>query len=142
MPGKIQFFSEGCEFRPPYPSKIKNWLKEVILTEGFELGDLNFIFCSDEVLLQMNQQYLNHDTFTDIITFDTSEEEGDLSGDIFISVDRVKENGEKFDTGFTDELHRVMAHGVLHLIGYGDKTPKQKKVMREKEAASLSLRKF
>lgn len=142
MPGKIQFFSEGCEFQPKHPSKIKNWLKEVIYAEGFTSGDLNFIFCSDEVLFQMNQQYLNHDTLTDIITFDTSENEGELSGDIFISVDRVKENAEKFGTGFRDELHRVMAHGVLHLSGYGDKTPKQKKVMREKEAACLSLRKF
>lgn len=142
MPGKIQFFSEGCDFQPKYPLKIKSWLKEIIKSEGFGLGDLNYIFCRDEVLLQMNQEYLDHDTLTDIITFDTSETEGELSGDIFISIDRVKENGEKFRTGLSDELHRVMAHGVLHLCGYGDKTAKQKSVMREKEAACLSLRKF
>lgn len=142
MPGKIQFFSEGCDFQPKHQLKLKSWLKEIVQSEDFRLGDLNFIFCSDEVLLQMNQQYLNHDTLTDIITFDTSEIEGELAGDIFISIDRVIENGEKFGTGPLNELHRVMAHGVLHLCGYGDKNAKEKSTMREKEAACLSLRKF
>lgn len=140
MSGKIQFFSEGCTFRPKHPVKLRSWLRKIISSEGSSMGDLNFIFCPDEVLLKMNEHYLQHDTFTDIITFDHSDGEPEISGDIFISIDRVRENAIKYATSFPDELHRVMAHGILHLLGYGDKTTKEKRTMREKEAACLSLR--
>jgi len=103
------------------------------------LGDLNFVFCSDDYLLRMNQEYLNHKTLTDIITFDNSEEEGTIGGDIFISVDRVRENSVVFQSGLESELHRVMIHGVLHLSGYSDKSTHDKASMRGKEDAYLSL---
>jgi probable rRNA maturation factor len=109
------------------------------MTEGFELEELNYIFCSDEYLHQMNLTYLNHDTLTDIITFDNSEAEQIIEGDIFISIDRVKENSEEFDVLFETELHRVLVHGLLHLFGYKDKSEREKVLMREKEEACLSL---
>ena len=142
MPGNIHFFSEGINFRPKSIAKIKVWLKEVIQAEDKRLGQLNYIFCSDAFLAEINITFLQHDTFTDIITFNTSEEEDVLEGDIYISVDRVEENSNKYLVEFNQELHRVMVHGVLHLVGYSDKTPSQKRQMRKKEDASLSLRDF
>jgi probable rRNA maturation factor len=104
-------------------------------------GDINFIFCSDEHLLGINKQYLNHDTYTDIVTFDYSSEaqQQPVSGDIFISIDRVKENAEKFSKSFEDELHRVIIHGVLHLLGYKDKTKSAKEEMTKEEDMSLKM---
>jgi len=137
----IRFFEEDIAFAIPHPRKTSTWIKSAIIKERKTLGEVNYIFCSDEYLRQVNIQYLNHHTFTDIVTFDTSEVEGQISGDIFISIDRVKENAEKFKTTFDHELHRVLIHGVLHLIGYSDKGPEKKVAMRKKEDAYLSLRK-
>lgn len=137
----INFFSEEISFKIPHPRKTSTWLKEVIKKEKRTLEGLNFIFCSDEHLRQINIQYLNHKTFTDIITFDQSEKEKSILGDIFISIDRITENANNFGVTFDNELHRVLVHGVLHLVGYGDKSDKAKSLMRKKEDAYLSLRK-
>lgn len=112
--------------------KIKVWVKSILDTENKVAGDITYIFCNDEYLGSMNEKYLKHSTLTDIITFDYSEE-GIISGDIFISIERVKENAGSFNTTFNAELGRVMAHGVLHLSGYKDKTADDKKEMRSKE---------
>jgi len=102
--------------------------------------NVNYIFCSDQYLLKINQEYLNHNTYTDIITFENTEETGKLEADIFISIDRVKENAQKLASNSDSELHRVIIHGVLHLLGFNDKTEADKNRMREKEDACLSLR--
>jgi probable rRNA maturation factor len=136
---QIRFFSEGITFKLAHPRKTSSWIKTVIEREKHTLEDLNYIFCSDEALLQINIDYLNHDTFTDIVTFDNSAEEDIIEGDIFISIPRVRENSTKFKTSFQEELNRVMVHGVLHLCGYKDKTAEQKKLMRKKEDTYLSL---
>lgn len=106
--------------------------------EGFTIGDINYIFCDDEYLLKINLEYLNHDTLTDIITFDYVEK-GVLSGDIYISIERVRENSEIFSVPFEQELHRVLAHGVLHLCGYKDKSDEDAAVMRKKEDFAIQL---
>jgi rRNA maturation RNase YbeY len=135
----INFFTEEISFKLPHPRKTSRWIKDSIIKEKKKLESLNFIFCSDEYLRQMNIQYLNHETFTDIVTFDQSEGGSAIQGDIYISIDRVRENAVKFDTSFDKELHRVIIHGVLHLIGYKDKSDKDKLMMRKKEDAYLSL---
>lgn len=135
----IYFFSEGINFKPKNIRHLKNWIKQVVRNEGATLQELNFIFCSDEYLHQINVEYLQHDTYTDIITFDNSDETGRIEGDIFISIDRVKENAQKFQTNLDRELYRVMIHGVLHLLGYQDKTPQEKSQMRAKEDKCLDL---
>jgi rRNA maturation RNase YbeY len=135
----IRFFYENVKFRLPKSTKTRSWIKAVILSEEKKLGELNYIFCSDEDLAVINQQYLNHDTLTDIVTFDGNEGDGHIQGDIYISVDRVKENALKFKTAFDEELHRVIIHGVLHLIGYSDKSKSTKISMRKKEDTYLSL---
>lgn len=136
----IRFFSEGVSFKLKHSRKTVRWIKETIAHESCTLGELAFIFCTDEYLMSINVDFLKHHTLTDIITFDHAEENGEISGDIFISVARVKENAPKFDSSFEEELHRVIIHGVLHLIGYSDKSPAQKNQMRKKEDAYLSLR--
>jgi rRNA maturation RNase YbeY len=136
----VNFFNQDILFKLPYPLKTASWIKAVIKKEGFRPGQLNFIFCSDEHLLGINIQYLNHHTYTDIITFDNSEEPGLIEGDIFISIERVRENAENLRIEFIEELHRVLIHGVLHLLGYTDKTSDKKGEMRKKEDACLSLR--
>jgi rRNA maturation RNase YbeY len=136
----ILFFCEDVDFKLKNSKKTISWIKDSIKNEGKVPGELNFIFCSDNHLLQMNIDYLQHNTFTDIITFDTSEEKGLVSGDIFISIDRVNDNAIKFKKDPDNELHRVIIHGVLHLIGYSDKTANKKSIMRGKEDAYLSLR--
>ncbi|MEQ9424128.1 MAG: rRNA maturation RNase YbeY [Cyclobacteriaceae bacterium] len=136
---EINFFNEGIDFEVPSKRDVQKWIKIVVQQERKSLNELNYIFCTDDYLLKMNQQYLNHNTYTDIITFDNSENDLNLSGDIYISVDRVKENASSFSVPFNTELNRVMIHGVLHLLGYADKTDLDKKVMREKEDACLSL---
>jgi len=137
----LNFFTEEITFKLPHPQKTRNWIKNSIRSEKKDLQQINFIFCSDEYLRGINIQYLNHQTYTDIITFDNSEGSGRLEGDIFISVDRVTENALKYEREFDEELHRVIVHGVLHLIGYKDKGGENKKLMRKKEDAYLSLRK-
>ena len=131
MDSNIYLHSE-CDFEAGSVSNLEPWIKTVITKENKTLGELNYIFCTDEYLLEKNQTFLNHNTYTDIITFDYSEE-NQISGDIFISIERVKENARKFAVEFETELKRVMIHGVLHLIGYKDKSEDEQKLMREKE---------
>lgn len=138
----VNFFEEEISFRLKNKKKIKEWIKSTIEAEGYTLQTLNYIFCSDQYLLQINQQYLDHDTYTDIITFDNSDEENVISGDIFISIDRIRENAVKFNSGEVHELHRVIIHGALHLLGYQDKKSESKKKMTEKEDQYLSKRNF
>jgi rRNA maturation RNase YbeY len=138
----IHFFVQDIRFNLKNKNKVKAWIKATITAEGYRLNELNYIFCSDSYLLNINQQYLDHDTYTDIITFDNSENDGVIEGDIFISIDRIRENAAKFDTGESNELHRVMIHGALHLLGYKDKTPANKRQMTAKEDEYLSKRNF
>ncbi|MDR2147180.1 MAG: rRNA maturation RNase YbeY [Tannerella sp.] len=124
---------------PPIPRrKISAWIKAIAAQNDKKVGDIAYIFCSDERMLEINQQYLKHDYYTDIITFDYSEKTM-ISGDIFISPDTVRSNAEKFGTGFENELYRVMIHGVLHLCGFRDKTPAEEKEMRRQEDTALLL---
>ena len=135
----ISFFSEDIDFKVPQSRKIKAWIKNTAETEGCKLNQLNYIFCSDEHLLNVNLQYLNHDFYTDIITFDNSEFENEIEGDIFVSIERVKENATKFGKSFGEELRRVLVHGVLHLVGFDDKTDDEEIKMREKEDFYLAI---
>lgn len=134
----ISFHSEDVDFQLENEQQIIDWIKNTIQQEAKSATEISYIFCTDEYLYQMNLAYLNHDTYTDIITFDYTENSV-VSGDIFISIDRVKENAIKFKTTFKNELSRVIIHGVLHLLGYKDKTPEQKQVMRSKEDFYLTL---
>ncbi len=135
----IRYFCEDIRFT--YKNKLANnrWLKMVAGSEIRKIGDINVIFCSDNYILDVNMKYLQHDYFTDIITFDYCEGKV-LSGDLFISVDSVRENSIEFGTDFEEELHRVIVHGVLHLIGYDDHTEEDKKLMRQKENYYLKMR--
>lgn len=135
----INFFSEQIRFKLSNPKKTTSWIKSAIKKEGSKLNSLNYIFCSDEYLKQINIQYLNHKTYTDIITFNYNPAKGEIEGEIYISVDRVKENAKTFKSDFQTELHRVIIHGVLHLIGFNDKSKTEKALMREKEDSYLSL---
>lgn len=137
----VRFFSEEITFKIAHPRKTTFWIKEVIKKEKGQLDELNYIFCSDKYLLSINQQYLKHNTLTDIITFSNAKKGQPISGDIYISIERVKENAKQFKTSFDEELHRVIIHGILHLLGYKDKKPDDKALMRKKEEAYLSLRK-
>lgn len=132
----IAFLTEDITFELKEKLKHKAWLKEAAKAEGFRIGELNYIFCSDVYLLDINQKYLGHDTLTDIVTFDNSEEPKMIEGDIFISIERVRENALKFDTA-ASELKRVMIHGLLHLAGYKDKDKAQKELMTIKENEHL-----
>lgn len=138
--GSITFFSEGIEFKIPKPRATKSWIQRVIKKEKHSLSSLSYIFCSDEFLSRLNKDYLNHTTLTDIITFNYSVEPNCLEGEIYISIPRVEENSRLFKTDFEEELHRVIIHGVLHLLGYSDKKDSEKAQMRKKEEACLSLR--
>jgi rRNA maturation RNase YbeY len=128
----IHFCTENVTFSLKEKLKHKAWLNEVARQEGKRILELTYVFCSDDYLLQINQEYLNHDTLTDIVTFDNSEDPNKIEGDIFISIDRVKENGDALGTKET-ELGRVMVHGLLHLLGYKDKKKEDKVLMTEKE---------
>ncbi len=129
----IRFFNEDSPYKLPQKQVTRQWLKQQAEAEGFRVGDLNYIFCSDEHVLQVNRDYLQHDYYTDIITFDQSEEEDLIEGDIFISVDRVADNAQQLSVEPTTEMRRVLAHGLLHLCGYGDKSPEEELAMRAKE---------
>lgn len=129
----INFNIEIEKFKLTEKRKKKRWLNDLISQESYKLLELNYIFLNDESLLKINKEYLNHDTYTDIITFDNSEEKLSIEGDIFISVDRIRENASKFKVSFEIEMIRVMAHGLLHLCGYLDKKEKDVRNMREKE---------
>jgi len=132
-PDPIQFFTEDIEYTLRDKTKIRNSLNRLILDENFQSGPINFIFCSDRFLLKYNEFYLKSNTFTDVITFDFSEEEGYISGDIYISIERIRENAKVFRVNLRNELERVMIHGILHLMGMEDNTEEEKNQMREKE---------
>ena len=134
----IQYFNEDVPLPKIKKRNTTNWIKSTIVSEGKRVGDISFIFCSDSYLLEVNKTYLDHDYFTDIITFDYVE--GTLiNGDIFISVDRVLDNSVEFKTTFEDEMNRILIHGILHLVGYKDKNKKDKLLMTEKEDLYLKL---
>jgi rRNA maturation RNase YbeY len=141
LDSNINFFSEDIDFPLESESAIKEWVIQSVEKENCHPGDINFIFTSDKYLLQINKDHLNHDYFTDIITFDYRIEDT-ISGDLFISIDRVKENSTQISTPFTEELHRVLIHGILHIIGYNDKSPEEESIIRTKEDFYLSLRTF
>ncbi|MEJ2004105.1 MAG: rRNA maturation RNase YbeY [Cyclobacteriaceae bacterium] len=136
----ISFFTEDITFDTGKTKSRKAWIKSIIEQEGFQPGDINYIFCSDEYLWKINMEYLNHDTYTDIITFDQSESEKEISGDIYISIERLEEKSRDHRSPFDDELDRLLIHGILHLCGYSDHSQEEKNLMRKKEDACLSLR--
>ena len=129
-------FNSETSFTPKNQNKLAEWISNVILSEGFEVGEINYIFCDDIYLHKINQEFLKHDTYTDIISFDYTLGK-EVGGDIFISIERVLENAEKFNEVFENELYRVMIHGILHFMGYKDKTKKEKTLMRTKEDENI-----
>ncbi|NHF59055.1 rRNA maturation RNase YbeY [Flavobacteriaceae bacterium TP-CH-4] len=131
-------FHYEVDFRLRDETRYSDWISRVIESEGKKLGELSYVFCSDRYLLEINQKYLGHDTYTDIITFDYCEAFS-MSGDFFISVERVKENASELAIAFEEELRRVMVHGVLHLLGYDDKKKKDQAVMRRKEDEKIEM---
>jgi probable rRNA maturation factor len=135
----ISFIAESINFSMPNKMDVKKWIKETINNEQKRAGDISIVFCSDDYLLKVNNEFLKHDFYTDIITFDYCEDNL-VSGDLMISIDRVKENAETQKGLFIDELHRVIIHGVLHLLGYHDKSKEDVRVMREKEDHYLKKR--
>ncbi|OJJ18566.1 rRNA maturation RNase YbeY [marine bacterium AO1-C] len=135
----INFFAEAIEYSLTDEDKTMTWLDAIAQQFDYTITGLNYIFCNDAYLHQINVEYLDHDTLTDIITFDNSEERQMIEGDIFISIDRVRENAAIFNVSFDTELNRVMSHGLLHLLGYGDKTEAEKQEMRAQEDHALEL---
>ena len=134
----ISFSNQNIEFSLPDQNRVKEWISTLIKRHGMSVGNIGYLFCDDSFLLEANNKYLNHDTLTDIITFDYVN--GNLvSGDIMISVERVSDNSVTFGVPFTDELHRVIIHGVLHLLGQGDKTDDEARIMRQREDEALAL---
>lgn len=138
MSATINFYNQDNPYSLKQKTIIKRWLIDSAKKEGFSIKDLNYIFCSDNYLLSVNQQHLKHDYYTDIISFDYTENRL-ISGDIFISIDRVKDNAKTYNQEFINELYRVMIHGVLHFMGYKDQTTNEKQVMRAKEDAFVAL---
>jgi probable rRNA maturation factor len=136
----VHFFSADLEFALDHPRKTSKWIAESALKEKSVIKEISYVFCTDDYLLKLNQDFLQHNTLTDIITFDYSLSKKILEGEIYISIERIKENAIKFKRSFDEELHRVIIHGVLHLIGYKDKKSADKALMRKKEEAYLSLR--
>ncbi|MBD0403362.1 rRNA maturation RNase YbeY [Flammeovirga sp. EKP202] len=136
----ITFFNEDIDFTVQNADEVKQWIHEVITKFNFELIEVNYILCSDEYLHKVNVEYLDHDTYTDIITFDNSEYENEIESDIFVSIDRIKENASSIGTSETDELHRVLIHGILHLLGFKDKSEEEAKKMRALEDEQLGIR--
>lgn len=134
----INFFSENVDYQINNSGDVKVWVAKSVENEAASLGFLNVVFCSDEYLLNINKQYLHHDYYTDIITFNHSEGKS-LEGDIFISVERAAENAEKFTTDLDSEIKRLIIHGTLHLLGYDDRSAEDKKLMTSKEDYYLSL---
>lgn len=134
---QVSFFNEDVSFQLSNEQAVKNWVLETATKAGYQVEEINYIFCSDEYLLKMNREYLNHDYYTDIITFNNSVQPNEILSDIFISINRVQENADDLGINFHTELLRVIIHGVLHLIGYSDKTEDEQAVMRKKEDACL-----
>lgn len=134
----ITFNYEQTDFKLKQKLLLKRWIKSVIESYSFRLGDISYIFCDDKYILSVNRQYLQHNYYTDIITFDYVEG-GRISGDLFISIDTVTSNSSLYNSSFIDELHRVMIHGVLHLCGLKDKSPEDEKSMRAAEDSALKM---
>lgn len=138
----VRYYNEQSDFKLPQKMKTRRWLKAVAEAEGFRLGDLNYIFCGSTHHRQMNVQFVGHDYFTDIITFDyTDYEERVVGGDVFIDPETVLDNAQQLGTDPTEEIFRVVVHGVLHLCGHGDKTPDEERLMHALEDKYLALRK-
>lgn len=134
----ILYYAEDTELPAIKQTAVSNWIKTVAQTYGKKTGDICYIFCSDEKILEVNRQYLQHDYYTDIITFDYTEG-NKISGDLFISLDTVRTNAESFHTGYNEELHRTIIHGILHLCGINDKGPGEREIMEENENRALLL---
>ncbi len=135
----IHFFFEETDFNLKRRQTLREWLRDCCINEARKPGFINYIFCSDEYLLNINKQYLDHHYYTDIITFDQSDRPVFVDADIFISVDRAKDQANDFEVSFNEEIHRLMIHGLLHLLGYDDKSSADKQLMTEKEDYYLSL---
>ncbi|MCU0370735.1 MAG: rRNA maturation RNase YbeY [Bacteroidales bacterium] len=136
---KIYFFLEEVNCYLKHKRKIREWIIKSAENEDFTVGVLNYILTNDNILVQLNKEYLHHFTLTDIITFDMSENEGEISGDIYISIDRARENAKEYRVSLNNEINRLMIHGILHLMGYKDKTNEEREMMRSKEEFYLSL---
>ncbi len=136
----IYFFSEEISFKPSKIKLIKSWLNDLVISEGHSIENINYIFCNDEYLHRINVEYLSHDTLTDIITFQYNEKGESISSDVYVSIEMTKLNARENRVGFNNELHRLLAHGALHLCGYKDKSKAHKKQMTQKEDYYLSLR--
>lgn len=135
----ITYYAEDVKMPAIKKREISAWVKEVASRYGYKVGDISYIFCSDEHILEVNRQYLQHDYYTDIITFDYTEEKK-ISGDLFISLDTVATNAEKFGATYETELHRVIIHGILHLCGINDKGPGEREIMEAAEDKALAMR--
>lgn len=137
----ITFFTEDIEYSISNEVEVKQWIHEIINKHDFKLIGVNYILCSDEYLHKVNVEYLDHDTYTDIITFDNSEYENEIESDIFVSIDRIIDNAKNIGNSEKDELHRVLIHGILHLLGFKDKSKEDAEKMRQLEDDSLAMRK-
>ncbi len=140
MKGSIELFSEDVEFEYKNKDQLTDWINQVLVKEGQSAHYINIIFCNDSYLLKINQDYLGHDYYTDIVTFQYDHDR--LEGELFISIDRVRENASELEVDFTTELNRVIIHGILHLLGYKDKTHDELAIMRSKEDEYLSMVNF
>ncbi len=134
----LHFVTENVDMPAINPAHIENWLRRVAGGYGFALGDITYIFCDDARILEVNRQFLQHDYYTDVITFDYTTP-GRVSGDIYMSLDTIRSNAEMVGVDYMDEVHRILVHGLLHLTGQGDKTPESKAVMTEKEDKALAM---
>lgn len=134
----LHFVTENIDMPAINPARIENWLRRVAAGYGFALGDITYIFCDDNRILEVNRQFLQHDYYTDVITFDYTTP-GRVSGDIYLSLETIRSNAEMVGVDYMDEVHRILVHGLLHLTGQGDKTPETKAVMTEKEDKALAI---
>ena len=134
----LHFVTENIDMPAINPARIENWLRRVAAGYGFALGDITYIFCDDNRILEVNRQFLQHDYYTDVITFDYTTP-GRVSGDIYLSLETIRSNAEMVGVDYMDEVHRILVHGLLHLTGQGDKTPETKAVMTEKEDKALAM---
>jgi len=135
----INFFNEDIDFKLKGKNNFKHWLKDVAEREGFRIKNLNYIFCSDQYLHKVNVEYLNHDTYTDVITFDNSEDKKTIEGDIFVSIERIVDNSNILNTLLEEEIKRVIVHGLLHLCGYSDYSIQDKEEMRRLESEYILI---
>lgn len=140
----VKYYNDGCDYKLPGKAKCAAWVKRSVENEGYRLGAVNYVFCSSQRLLEMNRQFLGHDYFTDVITFDYSDlaDKRLVSGDVFIDVDTVADNAARFGAAPMDEMHRVLIHGAMHLCGYKDKAPDEEVRMRERENFYLARREW